>query len=78
MVTAKILGTGCPKCNALEAQVRDVASRHDLDVEVIKVSNIDEIIGYNIMVTPALVVQEEVKSVGVIPKEEEILAWLTV
>ncbi len=77
MVTAKILGTGCQKCNTLEATVKDVAARNNLDVEVIKVSNIDDIISYNVMVTPALVIQEVVKSTGIIPKDEDILTWLT-
>ena len=77
MVTVKILGVGCPKCHALEARVRKVASQNDLGVEIVKVTDIDEMLRYNIMMTPALVIQEEVKSIGITPKEGEILEWLT-
>lgn len=77
MVTVKILGVGCPKCHSLEALVRKVASRHDLDLDIVKVTDIDEMLRYNIMMTPALVIREEVKSIGIIPKEGEILKWLT-
>ena len=77
MVTVKILGVGCPKCRALEARVRKVASENDLGVEIVKVTDIDEMLRYNIMMTPALVIQDEVKSVGITPKEGEILEWLT-
>ncbi|UCH61631.1 MAG: TM0996/MTH895 family glutaredoxin-like protein [Fidelibacterota bacterium] len=76
MTTAKILGIGCPRCDALEARVRSIAQKHNLDVEVIKVTDIDEMIRYGIMMTPGLVVEEEVKSSGIIPKEDELLEWL--
>ncbi|MFB0517300.1 MAG: thioredoxin family protein [Candidatus Neomarinimicrobiota bacterium] len=76
MITAKILGIGCPKCDALEARVRSVVQKHNLDVEVIKVTDIEEMIRSGIMMTPGLVVDDEVKSAGIIPKEEEILKWL--
>jgi small redox-active disulfide protein 2 len=77
MVAVKILGVGCPKCHALETRVRKVANQHDLDLEIIKVADIGEMLRYNIMMTPALVIQEEVKSIGIMPKEGEILEWLT-
>jgi len=76
MITVKILGVGCPKCDALEARVRSIAQKHNLDVDIIKVTDIDEMIRYGIMMTPGLVVDDEVKSAGIIPKEEEVLKWL--
>ncbi len=76
MITVKILGIGCPKCDALEARVRSVVQKHNLDVEVIKVTDIEEMVRSGIMMTPGLVVDDEVKSAGIIPKEEEVLKWL--
>ena len=76
MITVKILGIGCPKCDALEARVRSIAQKHNLDVEVIKVTDIEEMVRSGIMMTPGLVVDDEVKSAGIIPKEEEVLKWL--
>jgi len=76
MITVKILGIGCPKCDALEARVRSVVQKHNLDVEVIKVTDIEEMIRSGIMMTPGLMVDDEVKSAGIIPKEEEVLKWL--
>ena len=76
MITVKILSIGCPKCDALEARVRSIAQKHNLDVEVIKVTDIDEMIRYGIIMTPGLVVEEEVKSSGINPKEDELLEWL--
>jgi len=76
MITVKILGIGCPRCDALEARVRSVVQKHNLDVEVIKVTDIEEMVRSGIMMTPGLVVDDEVKSAGIIPKEEEVLKWL--
>ena len=72
----KILGTGCPKCQALEALVRQVAELHGIGIDVEKVTDLDGIMSYGVMMTPALVVDEEVKSVGSIPDGERILQWL--
>jgi len=72
----KILGTGCPKCQALEALVRQVAELHRIGIDVEKVTDLDGIMSYGVMMTPALVVDEEVKSVGSIPDGERILQWL--
>lgn len=75
-MTVKILGTGCPKCQTLEARVQEVASRHGLQCEIQKVTDLSQIMEYGVMMTPSLVVNEEVKSVGTIPPEEHILQWL--
>jgi small redox-active disulfide protein 2 len=72
----KILGPGCSKCKTLEEKVRRIVSEHKLDAEIIKVTDLDEIMKYGIMLTPGLVIDEQVKSYGSVPKEEQILAWL--
>lgn len=72
----KILGTGCKKCNTLEEKVKEVAAKNNIDATFEKVSEIEEIMKFGIMMTPGLVVNEKVKSYGIIPKEDEILKWL--
>ena len=72
----KILGTGCKKCTNLEQKVREIVSINNIDAVVSKVTDIQEIISYGIMTTPGLVIDEKVKSSGIIPKDEQILTWL--
>jgi len=72
----KILGMGCAKCNKLEEKVKEVAKVNGIEAEFIKVNDMQEIMKYGIMMTPGLVINEKVKSYGVIPKEEQILQWL--
>ena len=72
----KILGTGCKKCQTLEAKVRDVVQQNNIDAEVEKVTDLSTIVSYGIMMTPGLVIDEKVKSYGTIPKDDQILSWL--
>jgi len=76
MISIKILGAGCKKCETLETRVRELVTENKLNAEVEKVTDINKIIDYGIMMTPALVVNEEVKSVGIIPKNDQILNWI--
>ena len=71
-----ILGTGCSKCRALEERVRQLALKHRLEVDVGKVTDLQEIMQYRIMMTPGLVIDGQVKSVGVIPRDEQLLKWM--
>jgi len=68
----KILGTGCSKCKTLEQLTREVVSMNGIDATITKVEDIMEIMKYNIMSTPALVVDGKVVSKGRIPSAEEI------
>lgn len=72
----KVLGMGCPKCQILEAKVKEVAAKNAIDATVEKVTELAKIQAYRVMMTPALVVDEKVKAYGRIPKDEEILKWL--
>ena len=72
----QILGSGCAKCKTLEERVRLLVAEHQLPVEVEKVTDLQEIIKYGIMMTPGLVVDGVVKSVGSIPKDEQLLVWM--
>jgi small redox-active disulfide protein 2 len=71
-----ILGSGCTICRALERRIRQLAATHQLTVEIGKVTDLQEIMTYKIMMTPGLVIDGEVKSVGVIPKDEQLVAWM--
>ena len=75
-MTVKILGPGCSKCKTLEEKVRRIVFEHKLDAEIIKITDLNEIVKYGIMLTPGLVIDEQIKSYGTVPKEEQILAWL--
>jgi len=64
MVKIQILGTGCPKCKKLTENAEKAAHELEGDYEIIKVTDINEIIKFGVMMTPALAVENEVKSVG--------------
>ena len=72
----KILGGGCPRCEKLEQTTREAANTLGIEAEFIKVKNMNEIMQYEILETPALVIDEEVKSYGRIPSKEEIMEWM--
>lgn len=73
----KILGTGCPKCNQLEQRVRKVIAENQLKADVEKVTEVNDILEYGIMMTPGLVIDGSVKSSGKLPSESDILSWLS-
>jgi small redox-active disulfide protein 2 len=72
----KILGMGCSNCHRLEQVARDAAQEAGITADFIKVTKYDEIMKYPILGTPGLVVNEQLKSAGRIPRKEEIIAWL--
>lgn len=76
MKTIKILGTGCPNCTKTIENAEKAASEIGEKVEIIKVDDIMEIMKYDIMRTPAVVLDEEVKIFGRIPSVEEIKTLL--
>jgi len=76
MVSVKVLGTGCKKCQTLEAKVRDLVATNQIDATVEKVTDIQEMVKYGIMMTPGLIINEKVKSFGIIPKDDQIINWL--
>jgi small redox-active disulfide protein 2 len=72
----KILGPGCPKCEQTEKIVREAVATAGVDAVVEKITDTMEIAGYGVFGTPAVVVDGEVKSVGKIPKPEEVGQWI--
>ncbi|MDY0311575.1 MAG: thioredoxin family protein [Desulfobacterales bacterium] len=72
----KVLGPGCPKCQQTEKIVKEAVAEAGLTAEVEKVTDLMKIAGYGVFGTPAVVVNGEVKSVGKIPKKEDVLQWI--
>ncbi len=77
MLTIKVLGSGCANCKRVEQIVRKVVEEMALQAEVIKVTEYPEIMKYNIMSTPGLVINEKIVSTGRIPTPAEVTSWLT-
>jgi small redox-active disulfide protein 2 len=76
MKTIKVLGPGCAKCQKLFANVEKAVSELGIDCEVEKITDINAITRYPVMMTPALVVDEEVKSSGKALSVSELKALL--
>ena len=72
----KVLGPGCAKCEETEKIVKQAVSETGVDARIIKVADVMEIAKHGVFVTPAVVVDGEVKSVGKVPSEEEVKAWI--
>lgn len=72
-----VLGTGCPKCKKLFEAVQQAVTELGIEAEVAKIEDINEIMKFGIMMTPALVVDGIVKVVGRIPKPDELKTMLS-
>jgi len=72
MKKLQILGTGCPKCKKLTEHAEIAAKELGLDFEIEKVTDINDIMNFGVMMTPALAVDGEVKVVGKLASVEEI------
>lgn len=73
----QVLGTGCPKCKTLEKAVRDIVAQNNIDATISKVEDIMEIMKFNIMTTPALVIDGQVVVKGRVPSLDELKQILT-
>jgi len=77
MIHIEILGPGCSKCQALYQRADEAAKALGVEYEITKVTEIERIIGYGIMSTPALVVNGSVKLVGRVPSAEQLRGFLS-
>ena len=68
----QILGTGCPKCKQLADNVKSAIEKTGVDAEIEKITEISDIIGFGVMMTPALAIDGEVKFMGKVLSAEEI------
>ncbi len=70
------MGPGCPKCKKLSELTAEAIKELGVSAEIAKVTDINIIIGYGVMLTPALVIDGEVKIAGKIPSKKEITEWI--
>lgn len=76
MLTVKILGSGCANCKKLEAVAREAATASQVEAEFLKVTDMQQIMAYDLLSTPGLVVNEKLVSSGRIPTVAEVQKWL--
>lgn len=72
----KVLGTGCQKCRQTEEHVREAIAEAGVDADIHKVTDLMEITQYGVLLTPAVVIDGEVKSTGTVPTTEEVKSWI--
>lgn len=72
----KVLGTGCAKCKSMTSIVQEVVTENKVDATIEKIEDIMEIMKFNVMTTPALVINNVVTIKGRVPSKEEVLALL--
>lgn len=76
MLTIKVLGPGCANCKKLEAVAREAATQANVQADVIKVTDMKDLLAYDLMSTPGLVINEKLVSSGRIPTLAEVQGWL--
>jgi len=76
MLTIKVLGSGCANCKRVEQIAHKVITEMEIQAEIIKVTDYAEIMAYNILSTPGLVINEKMVSTGRIPTPAEVHDWV--
>jgi small redox-active disulfide protein 2 len=76
MLTIKVLGSGCPNCKKVEAIAKQAVEMMGVEATVVKVTDYNDIMAYNILSTPGLVINEKVVCAGRIPTPTEVTTWL--
>jgi len=76
MLTIKVLGSGCANCKRVEQIAHKVVSEMGVEAEVIKVTEYPDIMAYNVLATPGLVINEKLVSSGRIPTPAEVTTWV--
>ncbi|MCC6604384.1 MAG: TM0996/MTH895 family glutaredoxin-like protein [Anaerolineae bacterium] len=77
MLSIKVLGPGCANCQKVEAAAKNAVANLGVEAEIIKVTDYAEIMAYNILSTPGLVINEKLVAAGRIPQEAEVKTWIT-
>ncbi|MDI3540083.1 MAG: hypothetical protein PWR29_31 [Methanolobus sp.] len=73
----EILGSGCAKCKKTKEIVEQAVAELGVDAQVLKVEDMDKILSYGVMITPAVVVDGDVKIAGKVPTVEKVKEWIT-
>jgi small redox-active disulfide protein 2 len=76
MLTIKILGSGCANCRKLEQIAREAAASLDIESEIVKVTDMKDIMAYDVLQTPGLVINERLVSSGRIPTPGSVVEWI--
>ena len=76
-IKIKVLGPGCPRCQKTEEIVLEAVREAGVEAEVTKVKDTMEIAKAGVFMTPAVMVNGEVKCVGKVPGKEEVVKWIT-
>lgn len=76
MLTIKVLGSGCANCKRLEQIAHKVVTEMGIEAEVVKVTDYNDIMAYNVLATPGLVINEKLVSSGRIPSPAEVTTWV--
>ncbi|MDF2153262.1 thioredoxin family protein [Vibrio sp. CAU 1672] len=78
MKVFKVLGSGCTNCVKTAELIEQVAQEHGIDVHVDKVTDMEEIMNYDVLTTPAVVMDGQVMHSGSVPTPDAVLAWLKI
>jgi small redox-active disulfide protein 2 len=76
MLSIKVLGPGCPNCQKVEAAAKSAVASIGVEAEITKVTDYAQIMAYNVLATPGLVINEKLVSAGRIPQESEVVTWV--
>jgi small redox-active disulfide protein 2 len=77
MVSIKVVGSGCPNCNKLEQLCREIVQEYNVPAQIEKVTNINEFANLGILLTPGLLINDQVVSSGKIPARSSLVQWIT-
>jgi len=76
MLSIKVLGPGCSNCQKVEAAAKNAIASMGVAAEIIKVTDYAQIMAYNILSTPGLVINEKLVAAGRIPSSTEVMTWV--
>ncbi len=76
MLTIKVLGPGCSNCQKVEAAAKNAVTNLGVEADITKVTDYGQIMAYNVLATPGLVINEKLVAAGRIPSDAEVMTWV--